>query len=979
MKNKRTNKTKSGKIDLFQKIAEHSNLAREARDEGDNREAIAQWETSIELFKLATIECKTTHKVNPKIFLSACYTFKAENLIGLKHVEAAYKDIQTAVTLWPQNPLANFYVAFDCLHRGELDKAWKHGQYFEDEGAKNQLKDFLYDTELSDISYNVYPVLAHISLARGDEKSYLKFSKLGDQSTLAIYLSQTDHHERAKKIAIILLGKHKRENCLEDKDVANLKYIWGQSLVLGIFPRQAITTSFSKKIAVNLRLITQNIALDFSAAPAESIDENLYKKTLSETEVSTLKIALGLLEQAETLGCKKVYPYLYQIYKLDEFKDAEKELQSLKKWAETRSFTGITMLCVHYCNLEEKEFKLKLPFLTRQVEVLENWYNNSANKYNQLFQEKSDFHNLTIILERIANYYSQADNIDNNIDLTLQYFKRASQYSVASKQRMAFFCLTQGFLGIQRAMSLGIKTFKELAKQGIDNANYILGMVYYVFQDYNRSQHYLRVGYSNGIAGCDKLLCLIYSKQLMAFDKKHPQYILLASELEKFKESANNSQFNEKLDQIQLEGGLQKVVELAQQNQTFELPGEPSVRLKRILESEFPFSTSISISSFIYNIGHLVASCRHDNPELPSLLTKITSFLQILPDALNTDYFSTLSICQTIAGISRLYCRGFNPLWGQLIKTLCQNLLNNKYELTLFELASLLSSFIRTPLETDFIASELGSLISQFLANLERNIASQQNISGIFYHLAILNNYVREKPRIKMRKLRLKEVKPLVDYAILQLENDNAGLVEKHQYFLGSLYFIHHYKLNVDITPLKIFQKKYQKEKLDVTVSNLQAKIYTYLKAFLPSLESEYPINTLPVDIFWPEENIVIQINGPNRHFQYLNDQPDGYVFSPKHCFHDAILNSTLEEQQKPLRILHINFHCYEQKGDAYIHEVFQAEKINLDYRQRTNAKEKELVISRQIGRFGMNNVTQERQGQANSSRGSTQLYKYGY
>jgi uncharacterized protein YifE (UPF0438 family) len=362
----------------------------------------------------------------------------------------------------------------------------------------------------------------------------------------------------------------------------------------------------------------------------------------------------------------------------------------------------------------------------------------------------------------------------------------------------------------------------------------------------------------------------------------------------------------------------------------------------------------LALSTLINNIGRLIESQSYQNSVVEHL-SNVNLVITTLSKQLLSSICEPAIICQTITGISRLYSRGFSQNWQEVIESLCKHMRTNNFILTPQELASLFSAIIRTPIESNYLRDELPVFINKFLTEIKNYVANEQDIGGVLYHLAVFHNLKKHYPKIFIRNLREKEIKPLMEYALSQLQLEELDPVAKHQYFLAALYFSNHYEFDFDYEPLVIYKRNFKQEHCDINTSFLQMQVFSCLKPFF-TLKSEKPINTLPVDMKAKGKKLVIQVDGPNGHFYYKGDQATDYQRSAKDLFHDAIINCKLPRTDKettkdnPYRIVHIHFKDFEKNGKKYLHKIFDQHGITLNFWDNGEKEQSTAQLSTAVG-----------------------------
>ena len=266
----------------------------------------------------------------------------------------------------------------------------------------------------------------------------------------------------------------------------------------------------------------------------------------------------------------------------------------------------------------------------------------------------------------------------------------------------------------------------------------------------------------------------------------------------------------------------------------------------------------------------------------------------------------------------------------------------NQPEIPVISLKSIIPAAIRNSLKANIITDALQVCINALLKNLGGYIANKENLSNIFYALAILDHY-----RIKYNefKLTISEdlIKSTISYSIKEMADKNLSKRERQQYFFSALYFCNFYSNLID-NSLE-FDLKSQADdisKLGDTVKDttLQNNVGNYLRVFFPKIKSEIQINTFRADFLF--KNHIIEVHGPD-HFIWVDAEK--HELSASDLLRETLLNCTLMndfnkmQEKAKYKISTIDYLIYNQTGNSYVKSLLAEKGLSLRNQHKTDPK----------------------------------------
>lgn len=929
----------------------HHNLARQCLGQKDFKGAVAHYDVCIAaVTKIINSKVAIENRAECSNMLSIFYSYKADVVIILKNEHEALNLFHLAMKQWPCNIHAACGLAFAYRNSDRKQSKMYASIVIDEEVNKAYMPHALpEDHDAAKVCHMLLAVFAH---TENNHASFALHSKHADTYELAKYFYDSNNFEEAKKFAILTLKNKSRR--LDPREIAFLKVIWARAIHFenlgnSIYMGHALSPQEIPIVELDI-LKSDGQRISFPELPLTfPITEK--KEPPRSCSLVQLQLAVRLLEEAEELGSQDALSFLYSIFsdRRSPLCDYKKAIQYLKKWADTGSNSGLLHLCANYFQNKE-DCEKNIEFILQATETIEKNIKDlskmSCSKVPDKYIER-DRRNLSALLMAIATFYFNAgDEISDN--LGIKYLERSSRYSSDHKYQLAQRYLIKGFQGDQLAMHKAILYLKQLAKAHVFTADMLLGVIYLTpggFQDINKAEHHLRIGYSNGIAECGHYLYSHYTEQLCHYtNTDDPQYLSISSAVVELESEIKDTEFLKSVNHFHKDLYQANFAELFKASKIYRLDCPPSVKLYQILDESSQFSGAISLCSSLHRIGNLLEPCRHDEGIFETMQTKMQQLLIHGKALLASTSFPLLSLCLAIQGVSRIYSHGYKQYMDDFIKTYVRHIIKQKFTVNLFHFNMLLSAFIRLPLHTNFLANELGILIKQFLSQSEKIIENNEDISGILYHFAVLANLNKINPEFKMRKFRINELLPLITYAVTKLSDETISSIDRNQYFLASLYFYNHYPRlgSIGWDKLIAYKEQFSIEESRINTSYLQTIVYERVKSFYPAAKKEYLINTVPVDIFIPNGNIVIQVDGP-KHRYYIGESPDAYQQRPKDPFHDCIINCKFFDGEKNERnsfeytIIHVRHDQIEEKNFSKLNEILKKEGLTLNYWQNSD------------------------------------------
>lgn len=359
----------------------------------------------------------------------------------------------------------------------------------------------------------------------------------------------------------------------------------------------------------------------------------------------------------------------------------------------------------------------------------------------------------------------------------------------------------------------------------------------------------------------------------------------------------------------------------------------PEQRINKILKtlSKSPLDI-INLSTTIHLIGKLYQVSQFNPAFLASIISQITPLTNLI--VRNAEYLNPWSLTRIIKGLASLQVDSLQSNIAPLFDIISEIVNNQIRSLTSFQSLSILRAVAL--LGTKNLT--LLKLSENLVKELVKNPLKMEEITQLIYDLAFLENYQNnitdekglffEKDIYQIIIKQIPKVEALIDINYL------------NQIYMGLFYFSRVLKLDIfnEENVIKYFTpeviSKIRKENSVVANENfipkrsaLQSQVTSYLKKFFPTLEEEFFIDTLPVDIYI-KGVCIIQVDGP-RHFLF-NFEKGEKSRTPKDLLHNIILEISAPEKR-----LHIPYDEWQLAMTnnniyAYLQEKFLTVKYEL-------------------------------------------------
>lgn len=342
---------------------------------------------------------------------------------------------------------------------------------------------------------------------------------------------------------------------------------------------------------------------------------------------------------------------------------------------------------------------------------------------------------------------------------------------------------------------------------------------------------------------------------------------------------------------------------------------------------------TFNLSTIFLKLGDLFDHCQLSTFLFKQHQDKIKALMAACLKKFLMGAFSIRSLCNLATGLCKLYRHGYLLPAENLLNHVFRKLSEEKSVLALIDVASIFSAACRTNLQNAAIAIHLQRLVDHWLSNCEKYINARENLSSIFYSLAMLDNYAKGHPEFNLN-IHKNLIQPLLFYAIMGAENKFIKKEDRHAYLLAALYFSCRYPEFTEpswMNRLKPLQEGAEFKNNSTHKSGLQKEVHSYVSANLVGCLEEVPINTLPVDILY--KNHVIKVNGPSHYV--VIDEGGNHVKAPKDELNSTLLNCHFDKNGQPLTypqymITEIDYRQYEKEGKAYVKEALEKNGLKL-------------------------------------------------
>lgn len=349
----------------------------------------------------------------------------------------------------------------------------------------------------------------------------------------------------------------------------------------------------------------------------------------------------------------------------------------------------------------------------------------------------------------------------------------------------------------------------------------------------------------------------------------------------------------------------------------------------------------VNLATIILKLGNLLDKSINGYQLFEKVAKQLLMVLETCEKKLN--YFSSISLCNLITGISKFYRHGYSKELARILVLLYDCLLKDDGFTELRDFTAVIYAATRNPLASNILSKQLQDCIQRLEQHIDRYIYKKDDLSNLAYNLAMLANYRAQYPEFELN-LNENLLQAVIIYAIDQINKVHLiPKIQGHQYFLALLYFSnkypHLFKPNIKFD-LAGLATQFQPDRSNI--SKIQNRIFSHIKTLFPDAKTEKVFNTFPVDISVEisakdgTKLVIVQVDGPT-HFVYVNENKD-YARSVKDHLHDTLLKCKLHnntslsykesQDESNIIIIHIDWQEYEKRGNSYIDEELKKQDI---------------------------------------------------